>query len=66
MYHQIYKQHCVYLNMYTQCQIMLFDVMIDRLHDVALTVGSSLGLLSYLLYNTKDAVACVPAMGLVF
>ena len=28
--------------MYTQCQIMLLDVMIDRLHDVALTVGSSL------------------------
>ena len=30
----------VYLN--TQCQICCFDVMIDRLHDVALTVGSSL------------------------
>ena len=30
-----------YLNRYTQCQIMLFDVMIDRLHDVALTVGTS-------------------------
>ena len=48
---------------------MLCDVIIDRLHGVALTVGSSLhslGLLSYLLYNTKDAVACVPATGLVF